>query len=174
MWFFMDNGGLRWDLPPTNQFTLQEGLNVIEFALREDGTGLDKIYLTKNLGTSVGSITGFGAEASNCLLSRSSTTQAAETGEQEEEKVKVSVTNVYPNPLVGSELNLTFNQELSETLQYRVYDNWGRIVTQGSVEVKGDQAKISFRGAELTNGNLMLIIEGETLSQQRLRFIKSE
>jgi formylmethanofuran dehydrogenase subunit C len=55
-----------------------------------------------------------------------------------------------------------------------VYDNWGRIVTQGSVEVKGDQAKISFRGAELTNGNLMLIIEGETLSQQRLRFIKSE
>jgi ribosomal protein S13 len=146
---------------------------VIEFALREDGTGLDKIYLTKNLGTSVGSITGFGAEASNCLLSRSSNAQAAEVGVSEEE-VKASVTSVYPNPLVGNDLNLTFNQELSETLQYRVYDNWGRIVTQGSIEVKGDKAKISFRGTNLVNSNLMLIIEGETLSQQRLRFIKSE
>jgi hypothetical protein len=152
-------------------YTLTAGTHTISFYYRENGTGLDKIYITDQSDVP----TGFGATASNCALSRSSNAQAAEVGvSEEEEEVKASVTSVYPNPLVGNDLNLTFNQELSETLQYRVYDNWGRIVTQGSIEVKGDKAKISFRGTNLVNSNLMLIIEGETLSQQRLRFIKSE
>jgi len=98
--------------------------------------------------------------------------QEAEIGEREKkEAIRIII---HPNPLVYNDLNLSFNQELSETLQYRVYDKNGQVLTQGNIEVNGYKAKISFRGDELINGNLLLIIEGETLPQQRLRFIKNQ
>ncbi|MBB4078009.1 PKD repeat protein [Lewinella aquimaris] len=54
--------GFAWNAYPGGQPTLSTGSNTIDFAYREDGTLLDKIYLTKT-GTLP---TGTGGQASNC------------------------------------------------------------------------------------------------------------
>ncbi|NJB85853.1 PKD repeat protein [Lewinella marina] len=55
------SSGFSWNKMPTG-LTLAEGVNTIDFAFREAGAQLDKIYLTQR-----GSLpTGFGSDASNC------------------------------------------------------------------------------------------------------------
>ncbi|NJB86251.1 hypothetical protein GGR26_002019 [Lewinella marina] len=55
-------GGFQWNLLPGGGVTLEEGANTIDFAYREDGTELDKIYL----GPTAALLSGTGGEASDC------------------------------------------------------------------------------------------------------------
>ncbi len=68
-WFKWWNGMSRttgvnfaWNRYPNGQPTLDAGTNTIDFAFREDGTLLDKLYLTKGGSTP----TGLGGAATNC------------------------------------------------------------------------------------------------------------
>ncbi|NJB86503.1 hypothetical protein GGR26_002271 [Lewinella marina] len=54
--------GFAWNQLPGAPLSLQEGTNTVDFAFREDGTRLDKIFLTSG-GTTP---TGTGAAATNC------------------------------------------------------------------------------------------------------------
>ncbi|THH39835.1 T9SS type A sorting domain-containing protein [Neolewinella litorea] len=56
--------GFRWNLFPGGPLTLDAGHNTIDFAYREDGTELDKIYL----GPTADPINGAGAEDPDCEL----------------------------------------------------------------------------------------------------------
>ncbi|MCP9236424.1 putative Ig domain-containing protein [Lewinella sp. JB7] len=63
-WFGgMEQGvGFVWNKLPGNALSLKEGTNTIDFAFREDGTRLDKVYLTSGSDTP----TGMGSAAANC------------------------------------------------------------------------------------------------------------
>ena len=54
--------GFVWNPYPGPQVSLQTGSNTVDFAYREDGTKLDKLYLTKGTSTP----TGTGAADTNC------------------------------------------------------------------------------------------------------------
>ncbi|MBB4079310.1 hypothetical protein GGR28_001930 [Lewinella aquimaris] len=63
-WFGgMEQGvGFVWNQLPGNALALKEGTNTIDFAFREDGTRLDKVYLTGDGSTP----SGLGSSATNC------------------------------------------------------------------------------------------------------------
>ncbi|NJB86250.1 hypothetical protein GGR26_002018 [Lewinella marina] len=56
--------GFQWNLFPGEGILLHEGDNTVDFAYREDGTGLDKIYI----GDIAAPISGLGTEAIDCEL----------------------------------------------------------------------------------------------------------
>ena len=54
--------GFAWNKLPGNALPLKDGTNTVDFAFREDGTRLDKVYLTTNGSKPSGT----GSTASNC------------------------------------------------------------------------------------------------------------
>ncbi len=91
-------------------FVLQEGGNTLEFANREDGAGLDKIFITKS--DTVPS--DFGQSGTNCSSNLSARSFVA------------NPSRLFPNPVVNT-TTLSFEQPVNLT-KINVYDITGRLV----------------------------------------------
>jgi len=106
-------------------YNLSAGTNTIEVGPREDGSGLDKLYLTKTGGTPIG----FGGNASNCGVSL--TTNIHTINDLNEAQVTTlssdSTMIISPNPS-KSYTTITINRTDLNISKIELYDLSGRFV----------------------------------------------
>jgi len=107
-------------------FDLLQGNNVIDFANREDGTPLDKVYVAPS-GSNVP--TGLGAASINC---------GATIPNSAAERPTINSMNLYPNP-ASTTVNLSFD-EPTELIEVQMFDMLGRLVRT----IKVDQSTFGY------------------------------
>ncbi|MFS4492240.1 PKD domain-containing protein [Maribacter sp. 2308TA10-17] len=186
------NGGnwLRWNLIPGGSafswhqvhdrelntvflsFNLPEGSNTIDIAHREDGAGLDKLYVTKT--TKLPS--GFGDTATNCSSGASSKSSSSESENEitnivSTDSSRILIPVLYPNPakayttlrVPSGGINIK-NISLFELTgkMVRVYDESRFIVAQSGIE-------LDLIGIE--NGIYMVLVSINSGENYRLKLI---
>ncbi|SIS82960.1 PKD repeat-containing protein [Zobellia uliginosa] len=192
-WIRVNNGAwVRWNsIPASNEFVwhrvhlneqlskprsfeLIEGINKIEIGHREDGLGLDKLFLTKT-----GDLpSGLGGTASNCggsgktfeeqIIAGNLEVEAIADTQFYSEKVPNAV-HLFPNPAVVQTKIRLDNPEV-EIAQVRIYEASGRLigVHQGEALKTGeDEYELNVSG--LTNGVYFLriaISDGEVFDRK--------
>ena len=170
-----DRGGITPVL-----FDLQSGNNTIEFAGRESGAILDKIYLTLDGDTP----TGLGVAADNCasqlhapanqtsLLDNSNDPSDSNTEQSTDISFEYQI-EAYPNPLPTEQglLTLEFDRQVKEAVKYMLTDMHGRRIQHASLDFQsGRYAKIQID--PLPEGLYMLVLEGESFVRMiRLKVI---
>ena len=160
-WYKWSNGFTRstafvWNAYPGPQISLAAGANTVDFAYREDGTQLDKLYLSKSATVP----TGVGGTANSC---------GTESQYRYKNADAVAGSDTYP-PLIGLESmdqdpvpypNPTrASVKLSKRYvggYYRIHALSGREVGRGTV---GPDARVSFSG--LPSGIYQLILGERT------------
>ena len=149
-WFLGINQrvGFDWNRLPRT-LSLRDGANTIDFAYREDGTRLDKLFVTKGSSRPGG----LGEPASNC---GSSTAQAtvARTETPLDPFTEVSATTelaLFPNP-AGARLHLQLSTDYMGDAEVIVTDLHGRRVSQRTFTKDGETLRLELDVAELPSG----------------------
>ena len=155
-------------------FNLVAGNNTLEFAGRESGTILDKVYITLTGNTP----TGIGTPATNCAAAFASNPTGGATnqitnGNQSIEQTETAsfelMIDAYPNPLStdGGTLTLAFEPAVDEAISYTLTDIQGRAVQEDKVSFdrSGRFGSISIK--PLPTGVYMLVIKGESFIQMK-------
>ena len=145
------------------EFSLQAGINSVDFAGRENGTILDKIYITQIGSEPVGE----GDASTNCatpqagLVSGSQSTSSALQFDLQIE--------AYPNPLTtaGGMLNLTFDQPVGNPVSFTFTDMQGRRIQENVVEMDGAGHSGQIAIKPLPAGIYMLIVHGDNFMQMK-------
>ena len=149
-WYLGINQGVGFDwnrLP--QQLNLREGANTIDFAYREDGTKLDKLYLTKSSSRPGG----LGEPASNCSSSAAQGTFAAAEGVADPftDVATATVLDLFPNP-VTERLRLQLTADYTGDAEAIVTDMHGRRVSQRTFTKPGKNVQLELDVAELPAG----------------------
>ena len=103
-------------------FNLTDGTNTLEIANREDGAGLDKVFITKSEEVP----SGFGLNDKSCSSNSSSG-----------KSVVINPSILSPNPVVNN-TRLSFEQPI-QLIEIQVYDITGRLVHRYSGTETADQ-----------------------------------
>ena len=152
MWNQIDGGStFQWDNAPNGSettYSLLAGEHVLTFSYREDGTEMDKIYIT-NTGTLP---TGLGGDAETCEISE------PEPGMISQQNTNDFSFSVYPNPFTDI---LVVGYTLTETraVKIELTDITGRIIStvQNSVVPQGLYT-LSIEGNALQQGIYYVVI----------------
>ena len=149
-WFMGINQrvGFDWNRLPQS-LNLRDGTNTIDFAYREDGTRLDKLFLTKGDGRP----SGLGEPASNCSSSAAPGTLAQmETPVDPLAEVAIATElALFPNP-TGARLHLQLSSDFTGATEVVVTDLHGRRVTQRTYTKDGPTLQLALDVAELPAG----------------------
>ncbi|OWW27408.1 hypothetical protein B4Q04_07075 [Zobellia sp. OII3] len=192
-WIRVNNGAwVRWNsIPASNEFVwhrvhlneqlskprsfeLIEGINKIEIGHREDGLGLDKLFLTKT-----GDLpSGLGGTASNCggsgktfeeqIIAGNLEVEAIADTQFYSEKVPNAV-HLFPNPAVVQTKIRLDNPEV-EIVQVRIHEASGRLISVHLGEaLKTGEDEYELNVSGLTNGVYFLriaISDGEVFDRK--------
>uniref|UniRef100_UPI00234A6FC7 T9SS type A sorting domain-containing protein n=1 Tax=Zeaxanthinibacter TaxID=561554 RepID=UPI00234A6FC7 len=101
-------------------YELVDGINTIDFGHREDGVGLDKVYITKTGNTP----SGLGNPATNCGNTSKIAQQDPLIISMNQDIYKV---DLYPNPTAEIS-NVVLDQQLPRLDRILIFDATGRLV----------------------------------------------
>ncbi len=152
-----------WNKYRGGQPVLNEGANTIDFAYRESGTLLDKLYLAKGGSQPVGT----GGAATNCNSNPTAlaVTTLLDTGDRADSKKAEVVPiprelSVYPNP-VADELRLDLSSDFSGRVDILLTDVTGRRIQEFHYDKAGDNLRAELNVADLPSGIYRIqVIEG--------------
>ena len=168
-WFsgIRQRAGFQWNELP-QRLSLREGSNTVDFAFREDGAQLDKIYLT----TGTTQPAGLGEPATNCSVARSQVNTLA--GAQQHTAVPVAgaagVLNLFPNPATYR-LTLALRSSYTGEVSVIVTDVRGRRLSVQRYVKEQEQWQTDLDVADLPAGlyHLQLLAGSEQLLQSFIR-----
>jgi hypothetical protein len=165
--FIPGEGGFRWRQILNRNFTLTAGQHTIDVYYRENGTGLDKLFIGES-----GLIpSGLGDNAQNCVAQKSMLdTVTTPTFEIEEARW-----SLYPNPISTQNiltLSYTGDTSLQEKVSYIIQDRMGRTILKGEQIIKENQIQIDLSNQIMSTGSYILRISGSGLTPKSIQFIK--
>ncbi|CAH0999301.1 hypothetical protein LEM8419_00599 [Neolewinella maritima] len=148
--------GFQWNTYPNGPLALSAGGNTIDFAYREDGTKLDKLYLS----LSATAPTGAGETATNC-----GSTTSREMGGlgfvQQAPPAVAHELSLYPNPVVDR-INVVLTGDYRGPVDIRLTDLTGRSLSTLRIDKAGDELRHALHVAALPAGVYRIrVIEGE-------------
>ncbi|WP_420461394.1 T9SS type A sorting domain-containing protein [Neolewinella sp.] len=159
-WFMGINQGVGFDWNRLPQvLNLREGANTIDFAYREDGTKLDKLFLTKGSSRPGG----LGEPAGNC--GSAATQTASVNNEVPIDRFGVAATptelSLFPNP-VSTHLQLRLSSEYLGDAEVIVTDLHGRRVSQRTYAKPANSLQLQLDVTELPAGlyHLQVFMDG--------------
>ena len=145
--------------------SLREGANTIDFAFREDGASLDKLYLTLTANEVSG--TTLGSPATNCTV----TAFRAEVPPQRVRSAASGATlSLFPNP-TSSQLSVQWQSGVAGPVHLSISDARGRVLREVTVGTAGGWLREELDVSGLPAGvyHLRLLQEQEQVVQ---RFVK--
>ncbi|MFT6797266.1 MAG: hypothetical protein ACJART_002417, partial [Maribacter sp.] len=113
-------------------YPLSVGSNTIEFAHREDGAGLDKVYITLNGNTP----TGLGSNDPNCNGTFQAKISTTDYGINNAKEQSENLISIFPNPST-IQTQISMSDKNSQISRIYIYDIVGKIVRQ----LEGSQLK---------------------------------
>ena len=138
--------GFSWNrLPQT--LNLRSGANTVDFAYREDGSKLDKLFLTQG-STSPG---GLGEPASNCGASASQAAPVADMQLAPADSSEPTELSLYPNPAVDR-LNLQLSGSFTGEVSVVLTDMHGRQVSRRAYSKPAGMMRLELAVADLPAG----------------------
>ncbi|CAH0999300.1 hypothetical protein LEM8419_00598 [Neolewinella maritima] len=139
--------GFTWNQLPLT-LPLREGANTVDFAYREDGTRLDKLFLTK--GTTIP--TGLGNPASNCSAQVAQAGVASVEAEAAFDDASAAPElSLFPNP-VSDRLQVQLRDAFTGTVNVVLTDVHGRRVSILSYEKPAERLQLELDVTDLPAG----------------------
>ena len=158
----------RWYEKPLG-IQLVPGNNTVEFAFRESGTYLDKIYITSTSAPPTSDVHGIGGMAINCELPtepRRFDSAPEASNRPIFQRASIPNLDIYPNPVTSS-VNIRYSSPLEGKVSILIVAATGQVVTEyESYKSAGDLIdRIAIPSLPPGTYAMRLLQEGETITK---------